>query len=65
MFNGGAEWPAVTVQAAADDTVAFIEANADRAELYHLGGNRGEGRNETAEHPDVVASLSEIVLELK
>lgn len=30
VFNGGAEWPAAAVQATADDTVAFIAANAGR-----------------------------------
>lgn len=30
VFNGGAEWSAATVQATADDTVAFIATNAGR-----------------------------------
>jgi arylsulfatase A-like enzyme len=30
VFNGGAEWPSAPVHAAADDTVAFIKANAGR-----------------------------------
>jgi len=30
VFNGGAEWPAASLQATADDTVAFIAANAGR-----------------------------------
>lgn len=59
--DGADLWPRVAVRDG--DWKLLLDPEADRAELYDLGDDRGEARNVASAHPAVVARLSALALE--